>query len=91
MPIARARVRFQENGGSLHAVEVRRSSHRPVITALHRVLFAAGVMVTSYQAQASSRGLRERLELASLDGRELNNAQSANVRSVVLPFAFDEE
>ena len=46
--------------------------------------------MTSYQAQATSRGLRERVELASADGRELDDNQSHTVRSAILPLAFDE-
>ena len=91
MPVTRARVRFQEDRGRLHAVEVRRSSRRPLITALHRTLLAAGVVVTSYQAQATSRGLRERLELSSTDGHALTDTQSDNVRTAILPLMFEEE
>lgn len=91
MSLSQARVRFQECRGLLKAVEVRRSSSRPVVSALHRALFALGVVVTSYQAQPTASGLQERLELSSLDGGELDPSLSASVRSAILPLALDPE
>jgi hypothetical protein len=91
MAITPAQVRFQEERGRLRVVEVRRQSGRPLVAALHRALLAAGVVITSYQALPGSDGLRERLELASVDGEELDDSQSVNVRSAVLPLAFEED
>lgn len=84
-------MRFHEEQGRLQAVEVRRQTQRPVIVALHRALLAAGVVITSYQAQYTTRGLRERIELSTLDGRALDDEQSGEVRSAILPLAFTDE
>ena len=62
-----------------------------MIAALHRALFAAGVVITSYRVQATSEGLRESMDLASVDGRELTDEQSMQVRAQTLPIAWDEE
>lgn len=91
MPTSLANVRFRERRGRLRTVEVSRSSFRPVVSALHGALFALGVVVTSYQVQTTSGGLEERLELASEDGSELDDALSASVRSAILPLALDGE
>lgn len=89
MKVSEARVRFQESSGRLHAVEVTRSNSRPIISALHRTLFAVGVVITSYRVQATTGGLHERMELASMSGEALTDHQSEQVRAVTIPLAWD--
>ncbi len=84
-------VLFQEDGGQLLAVEVQRSSRRPIISRLHRALMATGVIVTTYQAQTNGGGLRERIELANRDGQRLSGIQSSTVRTAVLPLALGDD
>ncbi len=62
-----------------------------MITALHRTLFAAGVVITSYRVTTTAEGLHERMELASIDGKELNTEQSEQVRSLSLPLAWEDD
>ena len=91
MKVPQTRIRFRELRGQLHAVEVVRSSSRPIISALHRALFAAGVVITSYRVQATSGGLRERMELSSSDGQALSDQQSELVRTATLPLALSDD
>lgn len=91
MSVSQTSVHFQESGGRLQAVEVLRSNSRPIISALHRTLFAAGVVITSYRVQATSGGLRERMELASLTGQALTDQQSEQVRTATIPLAWDAD
>lgn len=86
-----SRVRFQELSGRLKGVEVRRASGKPVVSALHRALFTLGIVVTAYQVQATKEGLEERLELSSVEGGELDDAQSEQARAAILPLALDAE
>lgn len=84
-----SRVRFQQLSGRLKGVEVRRASAQPIVSALHRALFAFGVVVTAYHVQATPEGLEERLELSSIAGGELDDAQSEKARAAILPLALD--
>lgn len=83
-------VRFLDLQGHLRAVEVRRSSTRPMVAAAHAALLALGIVVTSYRANPTPQGLHERFELARVDGGEMDEQRSLSVRSVMLPLALEE-
>jgi hypothetical protein len=86
-----SRVRFQERSGRLQGVEVQRTSARPIVSALHGALFALGIVVTSYQAVATPQGLRERLQFSSVEGGDLDDAQSENARAAILPLVLNAD
>lgn len=92
MAIKESKVRFLDIRGHLKAIEIRRSDARPVIATVHAALVAMGVAVTSYQATPTrAGGLGERLELASLDGEELDEDLSKKARSAVLPLVLGSD
>jgi UTP:GlnB (protein PII) uridylyltransferase len=86
-----ARVHFEENGTELTAVEVGQSSRSPVITRLHRVLFALGVVVSTYQVRTLGNGIVERFVLQRRDGSAVNGELGARTRAAVLPIALHSE
>ena len=86
-----SRVRFRERFGRLQGVEVQRESARPIVSTLHGALFALGIIVTSYQALATSQGIRERLEFSTTEGGELDDAQSENARAAILPLVLNAD
>jgi hypothetical protein len=85
-----ARVHFVENGSELTAVEVGHVGRNPVIARLHRVLFALGVVVSTYQVRALGNGLVERLVIQRRDGGAVSGELGARTRAAVLPIALDE-
>jgi len=85
------RVQFVENGHELAAVEVGRSGRSPVIGALHRALFALGVVVSAYQVRALPGGTVERIVLQRLDGSAISGELSVLTRAAILPIALDTE
>jgi hypothetical protein len=87
----RAHVHFEENGVELTAVEVGQSGRSPVIARLHRVLFALGIVVSTYQVRALGGGLVERLVLHRRDGGAVTGELIARTRAAVLPIALDSE
>jgi hypothetical protein len=86
-----ASVHFVENGSELTAVEVGQSGRSPVIGRLHRVLFALGVVVSTYQVRALSNGIVERLVLQRRDGGAVNGELGVRTRAAVLPIALDTD
>jgi len=87
----KSRLRFLDRSGHLKVVEISRSNARPLVSTLHQALFALGVVVTSYQVQATSSGLQERLELSSADGAELDAELSERARAAIVPLALSGE
>lgn len=84
-----ASVHFEENGSELTAVEVGQSGRSPVIARLHRVLFALGVVVSTYQVRALSGGIVERIVIQRRDGGAVTGELGARTRAAVLPIALD--
>jgi len=62
---------------------------RPIVSTLHGALFALGIIVTSYQVLATAQGLQERLKFSSIEGGELDDAQSHSARAAILPLVLD--
>ncbi len=84
-----AQVHFVENGSELTAVEVGQSGRFPVISRLHRVLFALGVVVSTYQVRALGSGIVERIVIQRRDGGAVSGELSARTRAAVLPIALE--
>jgi hypothetical protein len=85
------KVHFEEQGSELTAVEIGRNSRSPVIVALHRALFALGVVVSTYQVKLGSQGLVERVVLTRRDGGAIQGQLSAATRAAILPIAMRAE
>jgi hypothetical protein len=85
------KVHFEQEGSELTAVEIGRNSRSPVIVALHRALFALGIVVSSYQVRLSSNGLVERVVLSRRDGGTIQGPLNAATRAAILPIALREE
>jgi len=85
------KVHFEEQGSELTAVEIGRNSRSPVIVALHRALFALGVVVSTYQVKLGSQGLVERVVLTRRDGGAIEGQLSAATRAAILPIAMRAE
>jgi len=77
-------IHFVENGSELTAVEIGQRGRLPLIGKLHRVLFALGVVVSTYQVRALSGGIVERLVLQRRDGGAVTGELGARARAAVL-------
>jgi len=86
-----ASIHFEENGSDLTAVEVGQTGRSPVITRLHRVLFALGVVVSTYQVRALGTGIVERIVIQRRDGGAVTGELGARTRAAVLPIALDTD
>ncbi len=86
-----AQVHFVENGSDLTEVEVGQSGRFPFIGRMHRVLFALGVVVSTYQVRAVGGGLVERMVLQRRDGGAVTGALSDQTRAAVLPLVLDRQ
>lgn len=83
------RVRFEQTGSRLTAVEIVRSSRSPVIASLHRALLALGIVVSSYQARSTGAELLERVVLERGDGGSIEEELSERTKNAVLHIAAD--
>jgi hypothetical protein len=81
------RVRFEQDGTRLTAIEITREQRSPVITVLQRTLFALGIVVSSYQVRARATRLVERIVIERTDGGSIGVATKA----AILPIALDQE
>jgi hypothetical protein len=84
-------VHFVENGSELTAVEIGQRGRSPLIGKLHRVLFALGIVVSTYQVRALGRGIVERLVIQRRDGSAVSGELMARTRAAVLPIALEHE
>jgi hypothetical protein len=82
-------VQFIENGQELTAVEVGRGGRSLVVGHLHRVLFALGVVITTYQVRALPSRTVERMVLQRRDGGAITGELGALTRAAVMPIALD--
>jgi hypothetical protein len=85
-----ANVRFEEESGTLAAVEIIGSVRRPVIVPLLRMLFGLGIVVSSYQARPSGSALAERLVLQRRDGGAIDARLSEQAKAAILPVVVAE-
>ncbi|HET9957215.1 MAG TPA: hypothetical protein VFQ61_22110 [Polyangiaceae bacterium] len=86
---AQAQVHFEQQGTQLTAIEIGRESRFPVVSALHRTLFALGIVVASYHVRTRPTGLVERVELQRRDGGAIEGSLSAAIKEAVLPIALN--
>lgn len=85
MSEAEAKIRFEEEGPELTAIEVVRSGRRPVIVPLYRVLLGLGIVVATYQARPNANSLAERMVLQRRDGSALGARLSEQTKAAVIP------
>jgi hypothetical protein len=86
-------INFVENGTELTAVEIGQRGRSPFVGKLHRVLFALGIVVSTYQVRALGRGLGlvERFVIQRRDGSAVSGELGAQARAAVLPIALEEQ
>ena len=84
------RVRFDQDGSRLTGVEIVRERRFPAIVALHRALFALGVVVSSYQVRPNATELVERIVIERQDGGSVDGELTEAAKAAILPIAFDE-
>jgi hypothetical protein len=85
-----ARVRFEQAGSRLTAVEIVRGSRRPVIASIHRALLALGLVVSSYEARAAGTELTERIVIERGDGGSVEDERlSEQTKDAILRIAAD--
>jgi hypothetical protein len=84
-------VHFVENGSELTAVEIGQRGRAPFIGKLHRVLFALGIVVSTYQVRTLGRGIVERIVIQRRDGSAVSGDLGAQARAVVLPIALEQQ
>lgn len=87
LSISSARVRFEQAGRRLTAVEIVRGSSSPLITSLHRALLALGIVVSSYQARTTGAELTERIVIERGDGGGVEEELSERTKDAVLRIA----
>lgn len=84
-------VHFVENGSELTAVEIGQRGRSPFIGKLHRVLFALGIVVSTYQVRTLGRGIVERLVIQRRDGSAVSGDLGTRARAAVLPIALEQQ
>jgi hypothetical protein len=84
------RVRFEQAGSRLTAVEIVRGSRRPVIMSIHRALLALGLVVSSYEAKAGGAELTERIVIERGDGGSVEDERlSEQTKDAILRIATE--
>jgi hypothetical protein len=86
-----SRVRFEQAGSRLTAVEIVRRSQAPVITVLHSTLLALGIVISSYQARAGALEIVERIVLERQDGGDIEASLSEATKAAILRVAIEEQ
>lgn len=86
-----SRVRFEQAGSRLTAVEIVRRSQAPVIAVLHRTLLALGIVISSYQARAGASEIVERIVIERQDGGDIEASLSEATKAAILRVAIEEQ
>jgi len=86
----RAKVRFEQEGSRLTAVEIVRDRHSPVISSLYGALLALGIVVSSYEVRAKAALLVERIVMQRQDGGSIDGPLTDATKATILPIAFEE-
>jgi hypothetical protein len=81
-------VRFEQHDSELTAVEIVHQGRSPIISTLHRALFAIGIAVSSYQVVARGPQLVERIVLEREQGGSVEGTLSDTARATILPIAL---
>src|SRR5690606_17498436 len=79
-----ARVRFEQAGPHLTAVEIVRDTRLPIIPSLHRTLVALGLVVSSYQARTGPLELVERVVFEPRDGGKMEAGLGEAAKAAIL-------
>lgn len=79
---------FEQRTPGLIALQIDQRSCLPLISSVHRALFALGLDVSSYRARAAEGGLVEQLELERHNGGCIDDALSARAKAAILPLAL---
>ena len=82
-------VQFVEDGAALAAVEIQQPRRKPLISKLHGVLFALGIVVSSYQVRMRGTGIVERLVIQRRDGAMVSGDLSQQARAAMLPIMLE--
>ena len=85
-----ARVRFEQSGSSLTAVEIVRGTRSPVIARLHRTLVALGSVISSYQVRTSASETVERLVFERRDGGVIEAQLGEVTKAAILELVIGE-
>ena len=81
-------VRFERQAPELVTVQIDQRSCLPLISPVHRALFALGLDISSYRACSSDGGLVEHLVLERYGGGCIDEALNAEAKAAILPIAF---
>jgi hypothetical protein len=81
-------VRFEQDDSQLTAVEFVHQGRSPIISALHRTLFALGVVISSYQVVYRGPRLVERMVLEREHGGSVDGALRDATKAAILPLAL---
>ena len=82
-------VQFVQEGAALAAVEIDQPRRRPLISKLHGVFFALGIVVSSYQVRMRGTGIVERIVIHRRDGTMVSGDLSQKARAAVLPVMLE--
>jgi hypothetical protein len=91
VPATTARIRFEEAGSQLTAVEIVRGSRSPLIASLHRTLVALGIVVSSYQARTGATQLVERVVFERRDGGAIEAQLGETAKAAILQLVTQDE
>ena len=84
---SQAQFLFEQRAPGLITLQIDQRSCSPLISSVHRALFALGLDVSSYRARAAEGGLVEHLELERHNGGCIDAALSAQAKAAILPLA----
>jgi hypothetical protein len=91
MSLAAAKVRFEQDGAELTAIEIVRNRLSPAVVPLYRVLLGLGIVIASYQARPSGSSLAERMVLQRRDGGTIDARLTAETKAAILPLVLDSD
>jgi hypothetical protein len=81
-------VLFEQRSPGFITLQIDQRSCLPLISPVHRALFALGLNVSSYRARAAEGGLVEHLVLERHNGGCIDDALSARARAAILPITL---
>lgn len=84
-------VNFEQDGSQLNAVEIGHSSRSPRVAALHRALFALGIVISTYQLKATAQGYVERVVMSRRDGGAIEGQLTEATRAAIMPIVLQSD
>jgi hypothetical protein len=91
MSAAEVTVNFEQEGSQLSAVEMRHSNRSPRVAALHRALFALGIVISAYHLRTTPQGYVERMVIARRDGGSVEGHLTEATRAAIMPIALQPD